>query len=116
MSKSIGLMVLVGALFAVGCGDKGGGGDASAKPAASGEAKSGGGDSIGVAECDDYFKKMEACLGKMPAEGKPAMETAMKTSRDAWKQAADQGGAAKDALKTTCKAAVDALAQNPACK
>lgn len=116
MSKSIGLVVLLGALFAVGCGDKGGGGDASAKPAASGEAKSGGGDSIGVAECDDYLKKMEACLSKVPAEGKPAMEQAMKANKDAWKQAADQGGAAKDALKTGCKTALDALASNPACK
>lgn len=115
MSKSIGLIVVLGALFAVGCGDKGSGGDSSSKPAGSGEAKASG-DGVGVAECDDYLKKAEACTSKMPAEGKDAWKQGIETSRDAWKQAAAQGGAAKDALKTSCKAAADAMTNNPACK
>lgn len=74
-------------------------------------AKAGGGDSVGVAECDDYLKKMEACFAKDPAT-KTAMEPGLKTSREAWKTAAASGGAAKDALKTTCKASLDALPAN----
>jgi len=81
--------------------------DTAAAPAAGGE--------IGVAECDDYLKKMEACMGKMPAATKTAMEQGFKASKDAWKQAAATP-AGKDSLKTACKAAADAMAANPACK
>ena len=75
------------------------------------EEKSGGaasGDSVGVAECDAYFKAVEACVSKNPAM-KAAMDSAMKQNREAWKQAAatPQG---KEGLKTGCKAATDALA------
>lgn len=107
--KNMTLALILGAIFVAACGDKGG-----EKGAASGEAKSGGGDSIGVAECDDYFKKMEACIGKMPAEGKKMYEDSMKQNRDAWKAAAS--GPGKDTLKTACKAATDAIAQMPNCK
>ena|SRR5688572_22174059 len=104
------LGVLLFALAAVGMGVGCGGGDKK-----EGDKGAASGDSVGVAECDDYLKKMEACLGKMPAEAKAAQEQAFKQSRDAWKQAAatPQG---KEGLKTTCKASLDALAQNPMCK
>ena len=84
------------------------------KPEAAAAPAAGGGD-VGVQECDDYIKKMEACMGKMPAEAKAAMEQGFKQSKDAWTQAAatPQG---KEGLKTACKAALDALANNPACK
>ena len=61
------------------------------------------------------MKKMTDCMGKMPAEVKAAQEQAFKASKDAWKAAAatPQG---KEGLKTACKAALDALAANPACK
>src|SRR5688572_21067022 len=103
------LGVLLFACAAVGMGVGCGGGDKK-----DGD-KAASGDSVGVAECDDYLTKMEACLGKMPAEAKAAQEQAFKQSREAWKQAAatPQG---KDGLKTTCKASLDALAQNPMCK
>ncbi len=86
---------------------------AAAAPAAAAAVAAGG--DIGVAECDDYLKKMEACMGKMPAASKAAMEQGFKASRDAWKQAAatPQG---KESLKTSCKAAADAMAANPMCK
>jgi hypothetical protein len=71
-------------------------------------------DSIGVPECDDYLKKMEACLAKMPAEAKVAIEQGFRQSREAWKQAVAAGG--KDNLKPGCQAALAALDQNPACK
>ena len=88
--------------------------DAPKADAPKGDAPAAGGD-IGVAECDDYIKKMTACVDKMPAASKAAMEQGFKASKDAWKQAAStpQG---KEGLKTACKAAADALASNPACK
>lgn len=106
MTKWMIALIAAGALLG-GCskdGDKA----ADGKTAAAGE-------TIGVAECDEYLTKMEACMGKMPAEAKAVQEAAFKQSRDAWKQAAatPQG---KEGLKTGCKAALDALANNPACK
>lgn len=79
------------------------------------EAAGGGGGSIGVAECDDYIKKYQACLDKMPAAAKPTAEQGFKVQIDAWKaSAATPEG--KAALKTGCKATLDALATNPMCK
>lgn len=103
MTKMMFALLAMGALV-VGC-DKGG--DAAGKTGSTG-------DKIGVQECDDYLTKMEACIGKVPAEGKAAMEQGLKTSRDAWKQAA--AGPGKDTLKTTCKTMLDSLANNPMCK
>jgi hypothetical protein len=106
------LGVLLFALAAVGMGVGCGGGD---KKEGDDKGAAASGDSVGVAECDDYLKKMEACIGKMPAEAKAAQEQGFKASRDAWKQAAatPQG---KEGLKATCKASLDALAANPMCK
>ena len=99
-------------LFAASCDNKSG--DTGSTGTAAAPAAGGGGD-IGVAECDDYIKKMQDCLGKMPDAAKTAMESAFNQSKIAWKQAAaTQAG--KDALKLSCKTMVDTLAQNPACK
>src|SRR5690348_936974 len=125
MKKLLVVAMLSGFVFVGGCDDKkkeGGAGTEKAaekggdKAGEKGGDKGGGGGGIGVPECDDYLKKMEACLGKMPAEAKAAMEQGFKTNRDAWKQAASSSPAAKEALKPGCKAALDALAANPACK
>lgn len=109
MTKGI-VGVLLFAVAAFGMGVGCGGGDK-----AEGGDKAAGGDSVGVSECDEYLKQMEACLGKMPAESKAAQEQAFKQSREAWKTSAatPQG---KEGLKITCKASLDALAQNPMCK
>lgn len=108
MTKTIIALLAAGALL-VGCDSGKGGGDGK------GEGKAGAsGDSIGVAECDEYVKKWEACF-KDPTM-RAAAEPAFKAQRDAFKTAAAQGGAAKDALKNTCKQALDQLATNPACK
>ncbi|MBN2194664.1 MAG: hypothetical protein JW751_17740 [Polyangiaceae bacterium] len=85
-----------------------------AKPA-EGEQAKGGGDKIGVQECDDYLTKLEACLKNMPEAGRPAMEQAMQQNRDTWKEMAKEP-TTKAGLSTACKTALDALAQNPACK
>ncbi|MEO7327527.1 MAG: hypothetical protein ABI193_03040 [Minicystis sp.] len=107
-SMMIALMMVGGlTMFAAGCG-KDEKADEKMGAAASGE-------STGVAECDEYIKKMDACMGKVPAAGKPGMEAAFKATRDSFKTsgATPEG---KAALKTSCKAMVDGLAQNPACK
>src|SRR6185369_16615455 len=109
MKKLMLITLFVTGGLAAGCNKK------SDEGSGSSAATAGGGDSVGVAECDDYLKKMESCFAKMPAEAKTAQEQALKASRDAWKSAA-ASQAGKDALKTTCKAAMDALAQNPMCK
>jgi hypothetical protein len=109
----VALMFGMGLLaLGAGCKDEAKPGDAkSDSKAADSKADSkSGGDSIGVAECDDYFKALDACVGKNPAM-KSAMETSKETNRKAWKQAAStpQG---KEGLKTGCKAATDALKQS----
>ena len=103
----------------VGCGLLALGAGCGKEEAPKGDAKTGaaasGGDKIGVAECDEYVTKYEACMSKVPAAAKPAMEQAFKAQRDGFKQAASTPEG-KAALKTSCKQALDALAQNPNCK
>ena len=101
--KKLMIVLMATGVFAVGCGDKGSG---------SGAAAAAGGDKVGIQACDDYITKMEACLGKMDPAAKAATETSFKQTRDAWKAAAAQGGAAKDALKQGCEAAVAAIPPN----
>ena len=69
------------------------------------------GDKIGVAECDEYIAKVEACLAKVPAAGQPAVKSSLDTMRTTWKQAAatPQG---KAGLATGCKAALDQAKTN----
>jgi hypothetical protein len=108
--KKIAIALVLGAMFAVGCGDKGADGaksGAAASGSAKADAKSGGGDSgTGVAECDEYIKKWNDCY-KDPAM-KAAAEPGLKATKDAWKTAAETP-AGKDGLKMSCKAMVDAF-------
>ncbi|HEX8686885.1 MAG TPA: hypothetical protein VF654_10290 [Pyrinomonadaceae bacterium] len=65
------------------------------------------GDSIGIAECDDFLKKYEACVsGKVPAAAQATFKTSLDTWRSSWKQLANtpQG---KAGLATACKSALD---------
>ncbi|HEX8293081.1 MAG TPA: hypothetical protein VF570_15080 [Pyrinomonadaceae bacterium] len=62
---------------------------------------------IGVAECDDFLKKYDACVsGKVPAAAQATFKTSLDTWRSSWKQLANtpQG---KAGLATACKAALD---------
>lgn len=78
------------------------------KPA---EPAAGAGD-IGVAECDEYIKKMSECLGKMDATVKATYEQTFAQTKDAWKQAAATPEG-KAGLQAGCKAALDAMASMP---
>ncbi|MBX3190408.1 MAG: hypothetical protein KF819_25635 [Labilithrix sp.] len=79
------------------------------------EEASASGGAIGVQECDDYIKQYQACIDKMPAASKSTAETGFKVQVDAWKASAATAEG-KAALKTGCKATLDALATNPLCK
>jgi Meckel syndrome type 1 protein len=102
------------AVLAVACGLLVGACDKKEEPKP-GAAATGGGASIGVKECDDYLAKMEKCIGAVPAAGKPAMEQGLKASRDSWATLA-KDPTTKATLPASCKAALDALSANPACK
>lgn len=118
--KKIAFALLLGTVFAVGCGDKGGDG-AKSGAAASGSAKAAGSSAAGSSGskvCDDYWTKLKACneasLKAMPdgdakTQAKKAMDDAEKASKDAWKEVKGE------ALDSACKTAMDALANNPAC-
>lgn len=67
----------------------------------------GGGESIGVAECDDYLTKYEACIRqKVPAAAQSQYESAFTAARNGYKTAAStpQG---KAALSQACKQALE---------
>ena len=62
---------------------------------------------IGVAECDEFLKKYEACVsGKVPAAAQATFKTSLDTWRSSWKKLAEtpQG---KAGLETACKSALD---------
>jgi hypothetical protein len=71
------------------------------------------GDKIGVAECDDYVEKYEACLntiaGKYP-QAAPALKSAYETQRDAFRKAA-ANPQAKAGLAAGCKQAIETAKQ-----
>ncbi|MEZ4298469.1 MAG: hypothetical protein R3B70_26190 [Polyangiaceae bacterium] len=83
------------------------GGEKSSGSTAGAESK------IGVAACDDYVAKVEACMSKMSASEKAAMQS-FPSTREAWKKAAERGGPEKDQLQPACEAALVSLP--PACK
>ncbi len=111
------IALVLGAVFAVGCGDKAADG-AKSGAAASGSAKSGGGTS-GSKVCDDYWAKQKACNEKMlkdvpdgPAKdaSKKTMDETEAKTKESWKEFKG------DALDQACKSMLDALASNPVCK
>ncbi len=64
-------------------------------------------DSVGVAECDDYLKKYEACLSaKVPESVKATLQQSLAQTRAAWKSAAATD-AGKQGLTMACKSAYD---------
>ena len=62
---------------------------------------------IGVAECDDFLKKYEACVsGKVPAAAQATFKTSLDTWRSSWKQLAGTPSG-KAGLATACKSALE---------
>jgi hypothetical protein len=67
--------------------------------------------SIGVADCDQYVSRMNACMAKDPRM--KAMEPGFRAQQDAWKQMAKTNAAT---VQSNCKAALESLAKNPTCQ
>jgi hypothetical protein len=69
------------------------------------------GDKVGVAECDEYIEKLEACMSSAPEASKGMLKTNLDTMKKTWKEAAStpQG---KAGLATGCKSALDAAKQS----
>jgi hypothetical protein len=68
-------------------------------------------DSIGVAECDEYVAKMNACMSKEPRL--KAMEPGFHAQQDAWRQMARTNTAA---VQANCKTALASLNAMPGCQ
>lgn len=69
-------------------------------------ASAGSGDKIGVAECDDYLAKMQACLTKLPAQAKQTWDSSYQQYKDQWRKAASTAeGRAQ--LAQGCKTAME---------
>lgn len=67
------------------------------------------GDKIGIAECDDYIAKYEACAPKVPEIGRAAYKSGLDQTRASWKKlAADP--ATRGSLQAACKQAMETAA------
>jgi hypothetical protein len=64
------------------------------------------GDKIGVAECDEFIAKYEACMSKVPAAGQAAVKSSLDAWRKSWKDLA-ANPQTKGALAGACKTALD---------
>ena len=79
----------------------------AASPAATAASTTSSGGDIGVAACDEFLKKYEACVsGKVPAAAQATFKTSLDTWRSSWKKLAEtpQG---KAGLEAACKSALD---------
>lgn len=95
------------ALSVIACG--GGGEEKTAAPAVAPEL------ATGVAECDSYLAKAEACTAKVPEASRPIMQKAVSDQRAGFKQLA-ANPQAKETLATSCKQLTEGLDKNPLCK
>lgn len=120
------IALLLGTVFAVGCGDKtdgaaSGSAKASGAPAASGKSSAAAastGGSSGNKTCDDYWTKQRACNDaalKAAPEGaardaiKKTLDESEKTTKESWAKMEGPG------LEAACKQMLESLAQNPNC-
>ena len=106
--------LICGSLATAACssGDPAAGAQSKDAPAQTAPAASG--DSIGVAECDQYLAAYESCLkDKVPAAAREMMKTSFDSTRASWRQAAatPEGRAG---LATACKTARDGARQSMA--
>ena len=69
-------------------------------------------DKIGVAECDEYIEKYEACINsKVPEAQRAMLKSSFEAQRNAFKTAA-ANPQAKASLATGCKQAIETAKQS----
>lgn len=65
------------------------------------------GEKIGVAECDDFLAKYDACVsGKVPAQARAQFESGMKQWRESWRKLA-ANPQTKSTLAGVCKTSME---------
>jgi hypothetical protein len=65
------------------------------------------GEKIGVAECDDFIAKYDACVtGKVPAAARAQFEASVKEWRDSWRKLA-ANPQTKGTLAQVCKTSME---------
>ena len=70
------------------------------------------GDKIGVAECDDYIEKYEACItGKVPEAARAMIQTSFEQTRKTWKDLA-ANPQTKSSLASVCKQSKEVAKQS----
>lgn len=63
---------------------------------------------VGIAECDDYLDKYQACVAnKVPESTRAAFKQSLNQTRVAWRRALDTPGG-REGLAAACKQARDA--------
>jgi hypothetical protein len=63
----------------------------------------------GIAACDDFLKKYEACVtSKIPAAQKATFQTQLDQMRKAWSDAA-KNAAAKPTLESSCRQSAEQM-------
>ena len=81
---------------------------ATATPAAASTAAStsSSGEKVGVAECDEFIAKYEACVGKVPAAAQATFKASLDQWRSSWKKLADNPQT-KATLAAACKSSME---------
>jgi hypothetical protein len=72
---------------------------------ASAHAGSGPAEEIGIPECDEYVRKYESCLDKVPDEARPKLRTALDEQQKQWRAAA-RDKFARDGAADQCRSAI----------
>lgn len=106
--------LVCGSLATAACssGDTTAGAQSKTAPAGTTAPAPAAGDSVGVAECDQYLAAYESCLkDKVPAAARDMMRSSFETTRASWRQAAATAEG-RAGLATACKAARDAARQS----
>jgi hypothetical protein len=70
-------------------------------------------DKVGVAACDDFLEKYEACVPKMPAASQQAVKDSIVQMRTAWKASATDANS-RTALESACKSTASSMNQSMA--
>lgn len=66
---------------------------------------------VGVAACDDFLEKYEACVAKMPSASQQAVKDSIVQMRGAWKASATDASS-KAALESACKSTAQSMNQS----